>query len=172
MAKSKVEELLHDINVNLSQKSASQKDEVRVMQEMLNDKTYVVGEYNKSGRIGDYCPSADARKMVTSILSNGAKVPVAEAKNIAEQYEFSRTEATSMVGISKEFVNTYVQTGRKLYLGGREKMATSLALKVVETQRKTLPNMSTGGNSEIIIPEHMTVRAKGGCPKWLKNGKK
>ena len=172
MAKPKVEELLHDINVNLSQKSASQKDEVRVMQEMLNDKSYVVGEYGKNGRVGDYCPSADARKVVASVLSNGAKIPVAEAKNIADNYEFSRTEAASMVGISKEFINTYVQTGRKLYLGGREKMATSLALKVIETQRKTLPNMNAGGNSEIIIPEHMTVRAKGGCPKWLKNGKK
>ena len=32
--------------------------------------------------------------------------------------------------------------------------------------------MNAGGNSEIIIPEHMTVRAKGGCPKWVKNGKK
>ena len=97
MAKSKVEELLHDINVNLSQKSASQKDEVRVMQEMLNDKSYVVGEYGKNGRVGDYCPSADARKVVASVLSNGAKIPVAEAKNIEKvvDYDLSVSNETT-----------------------------------------------------------------------------
>lgn len=176
MAKSKVEELLHDINVNLSQRSASQKDEVRVMQEMLNDKTYVVGEYSKDGKVGEYCPSADARKLVTSIVANGAKVPMAEAKAIGENYEFSRTDANTMVNLSKEFINTYVQTGRKLPLGGREKMNTSLALKSVETRRKTLPETpltkaSGKVNAEIIIPGYDTIKAQGGCPRWVKNGK-
>lgn len=176
MAKSKVEELIHDINVNLSQRSASQKDEVRVMQEMLNDKTYVVGEYSKDGKVGEFCPSAEARRIVTSIVANGARVPIAEAKTIGDNYVFSRPEATSMVEIAKEFVNTYVQTGRKLPLGGREKMNTSLALKVVDTRRKTLPETpltKTSGkvNAEIIIPGYNTIKAQGGCPKWVKNGK-
>lgn len=166
--KSKVEELLHDIEINLSQKSASQKDEVRVMQEMLNDKTYVVGEYSKDGKTGEYCPYTSARKIVSSILSNGAKIPVAEAKNIAENYEFSKPEAAEMIAISKEFVNTYIQTGRKLPLGGRENMNASLSLKKVEVQNKKLPNGSGG----IIIPEHYTIRSQGGCPKWVRTGDK
>ena len=66
----KVKDLVQEIAVNLSQKSASQKDEVRVMQAMLNDKTYVVGEYNKSGKIGDYCPYDDSRKLIESYLNN------------------------------------------------------------------------------------------------------
>lgn len=171
MAKSKVEELINDINVNLSQRSASQKDEVRVMQEMLNDKSYVVGEYSRVGKVGEYCPSEDARKIVTSIISNGAKVPIAEAKSIGENYEFSRVEAAAMVNLSKEFINTYVQTGRKLLLGGREKMNSSLSLKTVESRKKTLPNtpLTKGAaNSEITIPGYNTIKAQGGCPKWLK----
>ena len=40
-------ELVRDIRENLSQASSSQKDEVRVMEAMLNDKDYKVGEYTK-----------------------------------------------------------------------------------------------------------------------------
>lgn len=166
--KSKVEELLHDINVNLSQRSASQKDEVRVMQEMLNDRTYWVGEYDKRGKIGNYCPSDSARKIVASVIANGCKVPVSEAKAIAENYEFTRPESSEMINIAKEFVNTYIQTGRKLPLGGREDMNVSLSLKEVGVQNKKLPN---GNGDGVIIPAHKTVKAQGGCPKWVREGK-
>lgn len=165
---SKVEELLHDINVNLSQKSASQKDEVRVMQEMLNDKSYIVGEYDKRGKIGEYCPSESARKIVASVIANGCRIPMSEAKGIAENYEFTRPESAEMIAISKEFVNTYIQTGRKLPLGGRSDMSVSLSLKEVPVQNKKLPN---GNGDGIIIPAHKTVKTQGGCPKWVRTGK-
>jgi hypothetical protein len=171
---SKVDELLHDIKINLSQHSASQKDETRVMVEMLNDPTYKVGEYDKSGKVGEYCPYEDARKLVSSVLSTGAKIPVAEAKKIASEYEFSKAEANSMINISKEFVNTYIKTGRKLPLGGREKMGVSLSLKEVPTQQKKLPaNGIAGakGDTTIIIPEHETIKVSGGCPVWQRTGK-
>ena len=175
MAKSKVEELLKDIRVNLTQHSASAKDEIRVMTEMLNDPTYKVAEYSNKGKIGEYCPYEDARKLVSSIVASGAKVPVAEAKKIAADYEFSKSEAASMIGISKEFVNTYVKTTRKLPLGGREKMSASLSLKEVAAQKKKLPNNGLAANSkggEIIIPAHEAIRSSSSCPNYLRTGKK
>lgn len=160
----KVEELINDIKVNLSQRSSSIKDEARVMQEMLNDKDYVVGVYDKSGKVGEYCPSESARKIVTNVLTSGAKISVAEAKAIADKYEFSRPEATEFISISKEFINTYLQTGRKLPLGNRSDMGTSLVLKSVKAQTKNLPN----NKGEIIIPAYNTIKTQGGCPKHLK----
>lgn len=174
-SKSKVEELLKDIRVNLSQKSASNKDEVRVMVEMLNDPSYVVGEYSNKGKIGEYCPYTEARKLVAGIIATGAKVPVAEAKKIASDYEFSKSEAGTMIGIGKEFINTYSHTGRKISLGGREKMSASLSLKEVPAQKKKLPNNGLAANSkggEIIIPAHEALRSSSSCPNWLRQGKK
>lgn len=173
MAKSKVEELLKDIRVNLTQHSASAKDEVRVMVEMLNDPNYKVAEYSAKGKIGEYCPYDDARKLVASVVASGAKVPVAEAKKIASEYEFSKSEAASMIGISKEFINTYVKTTRKLPLGGREKMSASLSLKEVAAQKKKLPNNGLAANSkggEIVIPAHEAIRSSSSCPQWTRKG--
>ena len=173
--KSKVEELLHDININLSQHSASQKDEVRVMVEMLNDPNYVVGEYGKEGKIGEYCPYTEARKLVSGILATGARIPVAEAKTIASNYEFSKSEASTMIGIGKEFINTYVKSGRKLPLGAREKMSVSLSLKEVPVQKKKLPNNGLADgkkDTNIIIPAHEAIRCSSSCPSWLRTGKK
>ncbi len=173
MAKSKVEELLKDIRVNLTQHSASAKDEVRVMVEMLNDPSYKVSEYSAKGKIGEYCPYEDARKLVASVVASGAKVPVAEAKKIAADYEFSKSEAASMIGISKEFINTYVKTTRKLPLGGREKMSASLSLKEVQAQKKKLPNNGLAANSkggEIVIPAHEAIRSSSSCPAWTRKG--
>ena len=175
MAKSKVEELLKDIRVNLTQHSASARDEVRVMVEMLNDPNYKVNEYTNHGIVGQYCPYEDARKIVANIVSSGAKVPTAEAKKIAAEYEFSKSEATCMIGIAKEFVNTYVQTTRKLPLGGREKMSASLSLKEVAAQKKKLPNNGLAANSkggEIVIPAHAAIKSSSPCPGYIRNGKK
>ena len=64
----KVVDLVKDIRTNLKQRSASQKDEVRVMKAMLNDKDFKVGEYTKEGKVGEYSPYEDSRKMVSTIL--------------------------------------------------------------------------------------------------------
>ena len=62
-----VRAIVKDIKDNLSQKSSSLKDEVKVMQAMLNDKGYAVDVYGKDGKTGEtYSPSADARNMITS----------------------------------------------------------------------------------------------------------
>lgn len=165
-----VKELVKDINVNLSQRSGSQKDEVRVMQAMLNDKDFRVGEYSKQGKIGEYCPFEDSRKMVATIISTAAKVPAAESKKLAESYEFGKPEAQTMVNLSKEFINTYVETGRKLPLGGRENMNVSLSIKEVDKSVKQLPKTGIGSSTKdsVVIPAHKSIKSSGPCPSWLK----
>ena len=46
-------DVISEIKEGLSQRSSSQKDEVRVMRAMLNDPTYSVGIYDKGGKVGD-----------------------------------------------------------------------------------------------------------------------
>jgi hypothetical protein len=81
-----------------------------------------------------------------------------------------------MVNVSKEFVNTYIATGRKLPFGGREKSNIALSGKEVAETIKTYPKKvgvnedGTGRyeSGERRVPSHFTVKAHGSCPDWVK----
>lgn len=170
-----VQNLINEIKTNLTQKSSSRKDEVRVMKAMLNDTTYKVDVYDKSGKCGEYCPAESAKQIVSSVLQHSAGISNTEADALAKGYEFSAQDAENMVGISKEFVNTYVHTGRKLAMGGREKSNISLELKEVEAASRPYPKVvgidSNGkkiygrGISKIGAYEGLKVTAP--CPAWV-----
>ena len=53
-----VNELIADIKKGLKQKSASNRDEVRVMRAMLNDRDFSVTTYSNSGT-EQHCPAED-----------------------------------------------------------------------------------------------------------------
>ena len=172
---STVTSLVKEIKDGLSQVSSSNKDEIRVMQAMLNDKDYKVDIYGKDGKEGTYCPAEDAREMIASVISSAAKIPQAEAAKLADDYEFKKSEATTMINISKEFVNTYLQTGRKLPLGGRAKSDVALSLKEVEEGVRTYPKkvgVDAAGKpiyqkAEAKIAAHESIRVSSSCPSWI-----
>lgn len=168
--------LLNEISTNLSQTSSSRKDETRVMQAMLSDPSYEVDIYGKNGVEGTYNPTNDFRSMCASVISNAAKVPAAEAAKLMENYTVKKSEANSMINISKEFVNTFLQTGRKLPLGAREKSDVSLSIKRVDSTTRLYP-MKVGVNDDgtdrysktpTTVPAHESVRVHAPCPDWVK----
>jgi hypothetical protein len=173
---SETSKLVKEIREGLSQKSSSQKDETRVMQCMLNDKEYNVGVYGAAGKVGEYCPAQDARKMAASIISSTTSITKDEAASLADAHQFSKAEATAMVGISKEFVNTYGQTTRKLPLGGRENSNVVLQGVEVEASTTRYPK-KVGIDSEgkgiyestvKSVPAHNKIKASAPCPSWVK----
>lgn len=159
-----VKELISDIQNGLTKKTASQKDERDVMRAMLNDDTYKVGIYTKAGQVGEYCPYEESRAMFSSIISATTKLPVAEAEALAKEYQVTNKDADVFVGISKEFVNTYVTTGRRLPLGGRENMSVTLEKKDIGERVTRIPNQ----DKTTVIPAHTAIKASGSCPSWLK----
>lgn len=176
MSNNTVTALIQEINTNLKQTSSSRKDEVAVMQAMLSDPEYEVNIYGKDGIEGTYNPTNDFRSMCASIISNAAKVPVAEATQLMSDYSVRKSEATSMVNISKEFVNTFIHTGRKLPLGAREKSDISLSIKNVEATTRMYPQ-KIGVNDDgsdrysktpTTIPAHESIRVHAPCPSWVK----
>ena len=170
-----VEKMVKEIRDNLSQVSSSQKDEVMVMQAMLNDPTYKVGVYKKNGLDHTYCPAEEAREMVGRIIASTTKVGSQEAKVLGENYQFTKADASAMIGISKEFVNTYLQTGRKLPMGGRENSDSSLELKTVEAKKSGFPKkMGVGADGKPIykieqteVPAHTGIKSSSPCPSWI-----
>lgn len=172
----KVKDLLDEIKKGISQTTSSKKDEVRVMRAMINDASYSVDVYGKAGKEGEFNPSKAVRGMVASAMSSAAKIPAKEAEELIEKYEFKRAEAEALVDVSKEFINTYIHSGRKLPLGGREKSDVSVCLKNVDAGKRTYPKQigidKDGtkiygcGVSEVNAYESMKVYAP--CPTWTK----
>lgn len=168
--------LIDEIKKNLSQRSASRKDEMRVMQTMLSDPSYEVNVYGKEGIVDTYNPCKDFRSMCSSVISNTARVPIAEAESMMNDYTVKKNEASSMVNISKEFINTYLHTGRKLPLGGREMSDISLSLKEVPAKVRPCPHKigvnEDGSNmysrNPTTVEAHESIRVQAPCPSWIK----
>lgn len=172
----KVNDLVKEIKEGLKQTSSSQKDEVRVMQAMLNDTSYEVGVYAKDGEVDKYNPAKDYRAMCANVVASAAKITKAEAAKKMEEYEVTKADASSMVNVSKEFVNTYLDTGRKLAFGGRENSNYALAIKEINASTKTYPKkigIAEDGkgiyeSGQKKVPAHKSIKAFGSCPNWVK----
>lgn len=162
MNNASIRELVEEINSTRTQTSASTKDEVRVMRAMLNDPTFKVDVWGRNGIEGQYCPFDDARTMIANIIKDTTKMTTMEATELANNYEFGKQEASIMVGLSKEFINTYIETGRKLPLGGRETSNISIAKKVKESKS----NNSDSDNNE-TTKCHGSLRVFSPAPSWI-----
>lgn len=172
-----VKELIEEINNSRTQISSSVKDEVRVMKAMLNDPTFKVDIWSANGINGQYCPYEDARSLIANVIKDTTKISNSEAIDLANNYQFGNKEASIMIGLSKEFVNTYLQTGRKLPLGGREKSNISIAYKTKEGVNSYPKKIGVDKNgadiyetfSEGVIPAHGSLKVYSSCPSWLYN---
>jgi hypothetical protein len=168
--------LVKEIKDNLSQVSSSTKDEIRVMQAMLNDTEYEVGVYTNTGVKETYNPAKDFRGMLSGVVANTTKISKDEASALVAAHEVTKAEASTMVNVSKEFVNTYLGTGRKLPFGGREKSNIAISGKDVKETTKTYPK-KVGVNEdgtdryesgERKVPAHFTAKIYSPCPEWVK----
>lgn len=136
----KVKELVSSIKKDLSQSSASIKDETAVMMAMLNDKTFKVDELGKDGQVvSTYCPAEVAETLAANIIKGSTKVSTAEAEELAKNYQYGKKEATAMVTLAKEFTNTYLDTGRKMKYGNRDGKSLTLVQKDKEATTCTFP---------------------------------
>lgn len=171
MESTNVKDLIKDIHDNLKQKSASKRDEVTVMRAMLNDKDFVVTDYATHEQ---HCPAKDFRDMTANIIAATTKMPKVEAQAVADNYDVKKSDAETMVNISKDFVNCALRTGRKINLGATEKSDISIQIKEIPESQKKFP-MKTGVNddgtpryekAETIIPAHEGLKVSSPCPKW------
>ena len=162
-------DIIKDVKSNVTQCSSSKKDEITVMQAMMNDTNFSVDVYSKGGKVDEYYPSRELRKVVTNVVASTTHIPVKEATELVNAYEFTRVDAAAMVNISKEFVNTYLQTGRKLPLGGRKNSDIELMWKNIEDRTTEIPIKSdTGERLNTFVPAHGGIKPINPCPEWLK----
>lgn len=163
-----VKGMVSTIKKDLRQSSASSKDEVNVMMAMMNDKTFMVDELDGNGQVvSSFCPAEVAEGFAASVIKGATKVSTAEAEDLAKNHQFTKKEAGAMVTLSKEFVNVYLDCGRKLKFGNREGKALTLSQKDREASTCTFPKrvgISEDGKgiyqlSEAQIPAYKEVKA-------------
>lgn len=135
-----VKDLVTSIKGDLRQSSSSNKDEISVMMAMINDHDFVVDELGKDGQVvSSYCPAEVANELAASIIKGATKMSAAEAEELANNYHYGKKEASAMVTLSKEFVNVYLDTGRKMKFGNRDGKSLVLAQKDREASSCTFP---------------------------------
>lgn len=172
----KVVDLIKEVKENLTHASSSHKDEVRVMRAFLNDTTYEVGVYDKTGKVGTVAPAKEFRSIITNAIVATTKISKDEAEGLVSTYEAKKSDAESMIAISKEFLNTYLQTNRKISLGGREKSNVSFIKKEIKASTRTYPKqvgVDAAGKpvyekAEIEVSPYDSIKVSSPCPTWIK----
>lgn len=164
---SQVELLVEEIKEGLNRnRNCSQEDEVRVMQAMLNDKEFKVDVYGRNGKVSEYCPAKEFKRMESSIISSALKISKDEASSLMDDYTVSKSEAEVMVGLSKQFINTYIDTERRLSLGSRKDTHFQLCKKIIPERSRPCPKkvgVSEQGKSlydspVVTTPEHVGLK--------------
>lgn len=176
----KVQELVKGIKESISQTTSSRKDEIAVTKAMLNDTTYEVGVYGKDGQVETFNPSSAMRSFLATGMSKAAKLPLPESKELANNHEFGNSEAQDVLGFSKELINTYLHTGRKLPLGGRENSDVALGLKEMPAGERRFPTVvgfdkdgkKITESGKVFVPAYETAKVYGPCPDWVKKANK
>ena len=183
----KVKDLIKEINDirnpsdnRITYDTKSQKDELAVMKAMLNDKTYKVNIYGPDGVEGTICPSEVMINTFSYVIVGTTGFSDKEAKSLVDKYEFTTKEAKGLSEFSKEYINTYLLTGRKLPLGGRETSNVSLIRKTIPAGYVKYPvkvgEDKDGRNicesEETYVEQYHSIKVYGPCPTWIKNKSK
>lgn len=166
----KVEEVVKEIKKNAKQVAINKIDEVKVMKAMLNDSDFKVGVYNKrSGELEYHCPKDSINNMISSIIHNTTGLDNETCKEFANKYEYTSKDAQTIVDISKDFINTYTDTGRKINIVQDMKTEAYLYKKQIAESTKTVPDRLHGGEPRTIHTESYTkLVSSSKCPKYIK----
>lgn len=166
-----VNQLLNDIKSNIQQKKASAKDEIAIMQAMLNDETFSVDVYTNNG-VTSHCPATVFKSAIAGVVSETTKISKAEATDLMKDYTASKSVAESMITVSKDFFNTTLSTGRKINLPGTHNSDISITKELVPEMAKSYPTgeKDTEGKAIMkskVVPAHEVLRCSSPCPKWV-----
>ena len=160
----KMKELMAEIKeVTKKQKSANKINEIQVMKAMLNDPDFTVSVYDKNkGFIGTKNPHEEAVKFAANICTSITGIDSKSADELASNYEFTKKDAIFMVDTAKTFVQTYMETGRKLPIIQSETSQAELLVKHVEAKEKNIPGKSE--TTKVAAYDKVVCRSK--CPKY------
>lgn len=161
-----MKELMAEIKeVTKKQRSCNKVDEVRIMQTMLNDADFSISIYDKNkGLIGTRCPHDEAVKFAANICSGVTGIDSKSAMELSSNYEFTKKDAMFMLDNSRDFISTYVNTGRKFPLVQSETTQAVISTRHIDAKEKIVP-----GSKEVVkTSEYDKIICQSKCPKYNK----
>lgn len=153
------DKLIRSISEGTTQTSISKSDEVTVMQSMLNDKEFQIAQFDRNkGYLGTHSPREIALGIVNDALCNVTGMSQKEATELSRDYHFSKRDASRQITICKDFVGTYMGTGRKMLMMSDPRGEASINLKYVEPHEKTVPDSNASGKTKkVMTPERIKL---------------
>ena len=162
-----METLMGEIKeITKKQKSASRVDEIRVMRTMLNDPEFSVSVYDKNkGLIGTRCPREEAVKFSANVSAAITGLDNKSALELANNYEFTKKDAIFLLDNSRDFMQTYLSTGRKLPIVQAADSEAAILYREVESKEKNIPS-SDGTKQTTTVPAFHKVICRSKSPKY------
>lgn len=162
---SQTDKLIQDIIERTTQTAINKADEVTVMQCMLNDPEFEIGTFDaNNGLIGTHVPRADAMGIILDSMSSITGMSSVEAYNLGKDYEFTKRDASRFINIGKDFVGTYLQTGRKMVLTNNDPRGQAIVnLKATEAKQKKVPITDENGERQsktVDVPEGIKLNVE------------
>lgn len=150
--KSELEELIQDIRKKTTNQIAINKvDEVRVMKCMLNDPDFRVGVYDKNvGYITERSPHEEAVNFVKNIIAGSTGLDGKDSRHLAENYEFTKRDASFLLENMRDFLQVYSGTGRKINIMQTAATEACLYTKPVKASSKQVPDKDNPGTTKTI----------------------
>ena len=170
--KSEMEQLIEEIKkVTETQTSINKADELRVMTTMLNDPEFSVGVYDKKiGYIGQRSPHDEAVKFVGDVIQRATGLDKKDSQHLASELEFTKRDANFLIGNMKDFLATYVSTGRKINIMQTGSTEANLFTKEIGSSTKTIPNKDNPNDTKTITTSPYTkLVSQSKCPKYTEN---
>ena len=167
MAKSELEQLINDIKKSTTQLSSSKIDEVNVMKSMLNDKNFKIGIYDKNdGYVGEHCPADEATMFIKNIIQGATGLDSRDSLHLAQEYQFTKKDATFMLSNMRDFIDIYTSSGRKINIIQNKTTEASIFVKEVSASTKKVPDKESGKSKQITTSPFTKLISISKCPKY------
>lgn len=166
---SELDQLIKEIKKRTNNQIAINKvDEIQVMKCMLNDPDFRLGVYDRNfGYVGDKCPHDDAVNFAKNIISGSTGLDGRESKHLAENYEFTKRDASFLLENMRDFLQVYTSTGRKINIMQTAATEACLYTKSVTAGNKSVPDKENPGKTkQITTSPYIKLVSITKCPKY------
>ena len=160
--------MINEIKEATNQIAINKVDEIRVMRCMLNDPDFRLGVYDRNfGYVGDKCPHDDAVNFAKNIIAGSTGLDGRESKHLAENYEFTKRDASFLLENMRDFLQVYTSTGRKINIMQTAETEACLYTKPVTAGNKSVPDKERPGKTkQITTSPYVKLVSITKCPKY------
>lgn len=171
--KTELENMIAEIKKSTTQIAINKVDEVRVMKCMLNDADFTVGVYDKNlGYIGERSPHNEAVNFVKNVVAGATGLDSKDSRHLAENYEFTKKDASFLLDNMRDFIQVYMGTGRKMNIMQTAATEACIFTKPIEAGVKSVPDKENIGQiKQITTSPYIKLVSSTKCPKYNEDNK-